>query len=347
MNYTEYKHWNKKIFKIDMKNEESKILSTLAWKWIKKLLKQNKKICIIAGKKWYSSGIICQDCWYIPKCQNCDIPIAFHIDQNGDFFGICHICKKHYNKFAKCPVCWWFNLNFYGTGTEKIQKLIKQDYWKESLLIESEKVNSPKKIERIKEKIKNYNIIVWTSLLNSQIKDIKFDLVIIINSDIGLNIPDFQSNYRNFVFIYETLKKHSSPVFIIQTFSPESYSIEKACKMDLQWFKKQEEMYRKDFWYPPFKEITKILYKHEIEKNVFKKIDQLYQELLFLLEKYWLEDIQIYPTPPLIYKIFWKYRYNIILKWNNLRDFLDTVYSKLNLQKRWFKIDRNPENIVQ
>ena len=33
-----------------------------------------------------------------------------------------------------------------------------------------------------------------------------------------------------------------------------------------------------------------------------------------LAQKYKMEDLEIYSTPPLIYKMFGKYRYNIILK---------------------------------
>jgi hypothetical protein len=48
----------------------------------------------------------------------------------------------------------------------------------------------------------------------------------------------------------------------------------------------------------------------------------------------------------LIYKIFGKYRYNIILKWPQLRNFMDIVYTKLNLGAKWFKINRNADTIV-
>jgi hypothetical protein len=33
-----------------------------------------------------------------------------------------------------------------------------------------------------------------------------------------------------------------------------------------------------------------------------------------------MNDLEIYSTPPLIYKMFGKYRYNIILKWKEVRN---------------------------
>jgi hypothetical protein len=59
-----------------------------------------------------------------------------------------------------------------------------------------------------------------------------------------------------------------------------------------------------------------------------------------------MQNIEIYSTPPLIYKMFWKYRYNIILKWNGVRNFMDIVYTKLNLNAKWFKINWDADSIV-
>jgi hypothetical protein len=89
-----------------------------------------------------------------------------------------------------------------------------------------------------------------------------------------------------------------------------------------------------------------ILYKDEIEEKLYNKVDQLYKELLYLQEKYQLKDMDIFTTPPLIYKVFGKYRYNIILKGKEVRNFMDIVYTKLSLNKKGFKINRMPETMV-
>lgn len=84
--------------------------------------------------------------------------------------------------------------------------------------------------------------------------------------------------------------------------------------MDEKEFRKKENKFREKNKYPPFTEICIILYKNEIEKTMFNKVDKLNKELLYLKEKYLMKDLEIYTTPPLIYKMFGKYRYNIVLK---------------------------------
>jgi primosomal protein N' len=65
-----------------------------------------------------------------------------------------------------------------------------------------------------------------------------------------------------------------------------------------------ENKFRENNHYPPYKDICVIIYKNEIEERLFNKVDKLYKELLYLKEKYQMQDIEIYSTPPLIYKMF-------------------------------------------
>ena len=128
--------------------------------------------------------------------------------------------------------------------------------------------------------------------------------------------------------------------------NPDHHSIRSACKLNKSDFFAKEYKFRKQYSYPPFWELCLILYKDEIEQKLFNKVDQLYKELLYLQEKYQLKELEIYTTPPLVYKIFWKYRYNIVIKGKEVRNFMDIVYSKLQLNKKGFKINRNAESII-
>ncbi len=346
MAYELFDHGQKKIYLINMLEEKNKVFSELVLWWIKKYINQWKKIAIIVNKKWYSSGVLCQDCGYIPKCDNCDVSVSYHMDKWWNFFGICHICKKAYNTLEKCPNCGWYNIKPYGVWTQKISELLLEQFGKKSVIIESETANSTAKIERIYQELKKNNIIIGTSLLTTPIKDITFDLIIFLNADLWLNIPDFNSNLGNFLFLYETFQKHKTKTFLVQSFNIENYTIKNACKLDFEGFRKEELKFREDFEYPPYVEMAVILYKNEIEENLFGQTNKLYQELLFLKENMWLKDLEIFSTPPLIYKIFGKYRYNIILKSKDLRPFLDAAFEKLKIYERGFKLDREPGNII-
>ena len=182
--------------------------------------------------------------------------------------------------------------------------------------------------------------------MTTPIQDYPLDLLIFLNADIGLNLPDFNANEKNFYFLYEAFLKHQCPTFLVQTMNPEHYSIRSACKMKKSDFFALENAFREQHNYPPYGQLCLIMYKDEIEEKLFNKVDQLHKELLYLQEKYQLSDLEIYTTPPLIYKIFGKYRYNIVLKGKEVRNFMDIVYTKLNLAKKGFKVNRDAESLI-
>ena len=208
-------------------------------------------------------------------------------------------------------------------------------------------MNSPNKIEKLLSSLEGEaSVVIGTSLLSQPIAHFPLDLIIFLNADIGLNIPDFNANERNFQLLYETFSKHTTPHFVVQTFNPHQYSIRSACRLNEEEFYKAEYTFREKYHYPPYGDLCVILYKNEIEEKVFSKVDTLYKDLLYLAQKYQMKDLEIYSTPPLIYKMFGKYRYNIILKGKEVRNFMDVVYTKLGLHAKGFKINWEADTIV-
>ena len=101
MQYTKSTRQGKNIFVVDMKAQSDKILSEISHHGIAKY----DKIWIIINKKWYSWWVVCNDCWHIPKCQNCDISVTYYQNDRKGFFGVCNICKTIYPEFVNCQSC--------------------------------------------------------------------------------------------------------------------------------------------------------------------------------------------------------------------------------------------------
>ena len=148
------------------------------------MLGEGKKILIIASKKGYATGMLCDDCGFIPKCDHCDIPIAFHQDDSKHLYGICHICKKHYQAFADCPQCGGHNIKLYGSGVQKLETLLEREFGAKNIItVDSESANSSAKVKKLKQILPEADIIVGTSLLATPPAGWKPDMVIIMNAD--------------------------------------------------------------------------------------------------------------------------------------------------------------------
>ena len=335
---------NKKIAIIDLLTEKSGFFWNLTDKTIKKYIKLWKNILFITNKKWFSSSTICKDCWYILKCDYCDIPVAKYVN-NDKYISMCPICKRIYESNGVCKKCWWTNIQEIWIWTYKLKEIIKNEYKIEPFIIENTNVNSLNKIKNVKSQLKHEKYVISTSILSSEISVYYPDLIIFFNADIWLSIPDFNVAEKNFLFLYEFIKKYSTSNFIIQTYNIEHYIYKYILNLDLDWFWKQELKYRKAFSYPPYSELAILKYKTEIEDSLYRKVSKLESELKYLLEKENLK-IDIFPTPELIYKKFWKYHYNIILKWKNIKPFLDKAVKLLKIKEKWFQIDWLPSSLI-
>lgn len=346
MNYEHFHHTNKDVFLVSMHQEKQPYFSQLMIEGGKKQLHQRKKILVICNKKWFSSWLLCQECWHIPKCSQCDVSISYHKTEDWSMFWLCCICKRIYEVISSCPTCHTKKIWFYGIGIQKAATLLREIRWFPVLEVTSQKANSLPKIQKIKSDLHAHQVVIWTSLLAHPSQDVFFDLIIFLEADKGLQIPDFTATEQTFRFLYETIQKHPTKNIIVQSYNTDHYAIRAACSLAKESFREQENTVRKTHNYPPFAELCIILYKHETEKHLHTKISAVYQELLFLQQKYDATHIEIHTTPPLVYKMFGKYRYNIICKGKNLRQFMDIVIPKLNLLKRGFKVDRDAQSIV-
>lgn len=347
MNYTHYPTDQNDIYLVDMSRERQSPFSELAEKWITKFLKQGKHIAIITNKKGRSTWMICESCGHIPKCDNCDISVKWHKDSHESYFWLCHICKSHYPYTESCSACSDGWLSLYGTWIDQLSMICREKRWEQPLVIKSSQVNSPSKIKKIQTELNHIHpqILIGTSLLTTPPVNLTIDMVIVLESDWWLHSPHFSASRNNFCFLSEIIRNYTPANIIFQSYNTEQPSILYACTQEEEKMKELDSRRRKEHKYPPYAQIWALLYKHEIEKNVHSTTDKLYKELMYLKEKYEFSDLEIYPTPPMIYKIYGKYRYNIILKSSKLRQFMEIVWSKLNIHRRWFKMDWEPMSL--
>lgn len=345
MNYTKYTVRWKNIFLVDMRNETSPNFSLLLKNILTTKLNTDEKFLIIWQKKWFAWGIICQKCWNIPNCSMCDIPIWYHQISDWTFIWLCHICKHQYDFPKKCVKCNSTEINMYGIWYQQIQEILNKYWYSKSTILDTEKIRSPKKYADFITEIKNSQILIWSSMITTPSNHFKPSFAIVLNGDIWLNIPDFAVNEKHYLWLLDLINRFTWENIIIQTSKPEFRSYQAALLDNPDLFYNPERAFRKKSWFPPFSEFALILYKNEIEERLYTKVNQLFQELLYLKEKLKFEW-EIFSTPPLIYKTFGKYRYNIVIKGKNVHSFLEQCHVLLKLNKQWFKIDRLPQNLL-
>ena len=328
-----------------MNHETSHIFSDVFKDTLTSYISQHKKILIINNKKWYASGYLCRQCGYIPKCRSCDVPIAVYLDTHGIHYSMCHICKTTYPNPVQCNVCQGAVVTDYGMGNQKLAERIWSTMYVNALIVDSQHTRSLAKIKHVHSLLATHNVVIATNIMTRPCFGWTADVIVVFNADSALQIPDFDTDRKQFYVLYELLTAHHTTNYIIQTHNPTHPVYQYLCSLDLGGFDQRNKVYMQTHDYPPYGELCLISYKHQIEERLFGKINTLYQELMYLREKI-QSDIEIYATPPLIYKIYNTYRYHIILKGSKIRDFVDYAYKTLDIRSKWFRIDRKPVSLV-
>ena len=76
------------------------------------------------NRRGYSTFIMCRECGYTVKCDNCNVSMTYHGYENKLK---CHYCGAEKPVVTKCPECGSDKIRYFGTGTQKLeQEIIKQ-----------------------------------------------------------------------------------------------------------------------------------------------------------------------------------------------------------------------------
>ena len=199
------------------------------------------------------------------------------------------------------------------------------------------------------------DILIGTQMISKGLDFENVTLVGILAADISLNIPDYRADERTYQIITQVAGRagrgDKKGNVLVQTYTPESMSLNYAVNNKYEELYKEEIKVRKAMNYPPFSKILLIngLSVNEEKLRVFMtKAGNLLKEIL--KDNY---NIQILgPTPCIITKIKEKYRWQIVIKGEiniELRKIIkDTLYelTKSVYNDIRVSIDINPNNMA-
>ena len=109
--------------KMELANGNKSMLSEKLYNGIEKNLKEKRQTILFLNRRGYSTFIMCRECGYTVKCQNCDISMTYHRTENKLK---CHYCGYETNVVTICPKCNSKKIRYFGTGTQKLEQEINK-----------------------------------------------------------------------------------------------------------------------------------------------------------------------------------------------------------------------------
>ncbi|WP_072901526.1 primosomal protein N' [Hathewaya proteolytica] len=339
----------------ELSNNNKSMFSRILYEEIDKCLNQGNQVILFLNRRGFSPFVSCRKCGYVFKCKNCDISLTYH--NNGQM--VCHYCGYTETAVNICPKCKSKYVKYFGVGTEKVEKEINRCF-KNARVIRMDYDTTRKKesYETLYNifKEKKADILIGTQMIAKGLDFENVTLVGILAADLSLNNPDYRAAERTFQLITQVSGRagrgEKSGKVIIQTYSPDNYSIQCAFKNDYASFFSDEIKMRKVMEYPPFGRVLLINISSQDKNKCYEYVSILNQKIRKFAHNY--DKINILgPSASTIFKLKNEYRWNIIIKGDFNQIFAtnikNIVYETLNMGKYKnikISLDINPNSFI-
>lgn len=342
---------------VDMRNElrsgNISLFSRELFRDMQEKLSKGEQIILFLNRRGFSTFVSCRSCGYVFKCEECDISMTYH--RSGLL--VCHYCGKTKRAPQKCPKCDSKYVKFFGAGTERVEEEVKK-YFKDArvLRMDVDTTRGKDSYEKIYNTFKEgkADILIGTQMISKGLDFKNVTLVGILAADMSINIPDYRAAERTFQIITQVAGRagrgENQGKVVIQTYTPEHYSLEYAVNYDYEGFYEKEFTVRALMRYPPFGKIlliNGISKKEELLKNFMHKIFNMIKPLA---EKEVEVDI-LGPIPCLVAKVKENYRWQIVIKGEFESEFAKKIKELLYDENKnvyndiRISMDINPNNL--
>lgn len=271
------------------------------------------QVIYFQNRRGYAPLWLCRDCGWIPRCDDCDVNLTYHMHNH---LLTCHYCAKNYTPPIKCQACGSSKLSMPGYGTERIEEEIAAYFPNKKIArLDLDTTRSKRSYETILERFENKEIdlLVGTQMLSKGLDFDNVQLVGVLNADQMLNFPDFRAYERAFQMMVQVagragrVKKRGK--VIIQTRYPDNWILQEVKSHNYSAFYAKEIIERQQFKYPPFYRLIRLVLIDKNKGVVEKAAKDLADRL-----KISLKERVLGPEFPYVSRIRNKFHIHILLK---------------------------------
>lgn len=280
-------------------------------------LAKGEQTILFLNRRGFATFVHCRECGYVLTCPSCSVSLTYHA---ADQRLRCHYCDYQQQIPSICPQCQGTKIRYFGFGTQRVEEELTKLFPQARISrLDRDTTTKRKSLESVLSSFQQgkIDILVGTQMIAKGLDFPRVTLVGVISADTALNLPDFQAAERTFCLLTQVAGragrgKHPG-IVIIQTYTPEHYSLQATLTHDYHSFYRQETAIREALSYPPFAHLTKITIKGQEESKIAGAAIDLGQRLRDRNAE--LKTLKILgPAPCPVFKIKNEFRYQILLK---------------------------------
>ncbi|MBS2968931.1 primosomal protein N' [Metabacillus sp. KIGAM252] len=343
---------------VDMREELRKgnrsMFSSDLFEQLQLRLDRKEQTVLFLNRRGFSAFVMCRDCGYVIQCPNCDISMTYH--RQGNKLK-CHYCAHEAPMPSVCPECSSEHIRFFGTGTQKVEEELAK-VLPEARVIRMDVDTTSRKgaHERLLGQFGDgkADILLGTQMIAKGLDFPNVTLVGVLAADTMLHLPDFRAAEKTFQLLTQVSgragRHELSGEVVIQSYTPDHYSIQLAKDHHFDGFYEREMMERKQHAYPPFYYLAVVNVSHPDLLKTSSVMENIAQ---FLIQNLDPHTKVLGPVASPIPRIKNRYRYQCMIKYKRdekliplLKKVMDRYQQEMARDELAISIDLNPTTLM-
>ena len=313
-----------KVEVVDLREElkagNRSILSVQLQELMEDRLKKGQQMMLFINRRGVAGFVSCRACGHVLKCPHCDVSLSQHVTrQHPEGKMVCHYCGYETQTVKNCPVCGSPYIGGFRAGTQQIEDLVKREFPQARVLrMDMDTTKNKGGHEKILAKFadEEADIMIGTQMIVKGHDFPNVTLVGVLAADMSLYSDDYRSGERTFQLLTQAAGRagrgRRPGEVIIQTYSPDHYSIRMAARQDYEGFYEKEMNYRDLMGYPPASQLMAVLMTGSDENKLTTAAEYLKKYVIRVSAD---GEVQVIgPASPSVGKVNDVYRKVIYLK---------------------------------
>lgn len=317
-------------------------------------VRDGKQAMVFLNRRGYVSYKRCLDCGYIPKCQDCDVSLVYHREDN---LLKCHLCDKRYKALNVCPECGSRNFREGATGTQKVVDELQRLFPNTKIFrMDNDNTRTKDAHHTILKEFSSTSpsILVGTQMIAKGHDFPLVTMVGIVDADVSLNQVDYRASERCFQLITQVAGRAGRSEYtggvVLQTYFPRHYVYRFACNYDYTGFYDREIGCRLTTNFPPYVSIVRVLFSGDDVDEIMAEMKYAYEQVLQVRDKHLEDFIYCKAVACPVKRVKTKFRYQILMRIKNthLEEIVKQVYNicgKVNSKKVNVFVEINPQSL--
>ena len=304
---------------VDMREQRRKklnsgILSSEMVRELRHTAEERKQAILFQNRRGFAPVVVCRQCGWTPKCQNCDVSLVYHKYTN---LLRCHYCGYSAPLPTLCPACGQNSIDIFGYGTERIAEEVEQ-YFPDTKVARMD-LDTTRNKDSYQEIIENFashqtDILIGTQMVTKGLDFGDVRMAGVINADTLLNFPDFRSNERAFNMLEQVAgragRRKEKGLVLIQTTDPDNQILGYVKRHDYAAYYESEIGERKRYSYPPFTRVINVYLRNKDQMTAdraaiiyAKKLREIFGDRVLGPEKPFVSRVALWYIQSIMLKV--------------------------------------------